>query len=143
MGATAVVAIYQASQSIYDIFNKTVVLYDGGQIYFAQTDDARRFFIDMGFHCPERQTTADFLASLTNPAELKMKRGKESAERKLLLEDIDQFDREFPTGGNQLAKFRKARRPQQAGGSLLLAVCFIYAYASSPVSCPWPPEIAR
>ncbi|KAK0441238.1 ABC-2 type transporter-domain-containing protein [Desarmillaria tabescens] len=132
MGATAVVAIYQASQTIYDIFDKAVVLYEGRQIYFGRTDDAKRFFVDMGFHCPERQTTADFLTSLTNPAERKIRPGfeskvprtpdefarawKESAERKLLLEDIDQFDGEFPIGGNQLAMFRKARRSQQARG---------------------------
>ena len=33
-GSAAVVAIYQASQSIYDIFDKVAVLYEGRQIYF-------------------------------------------------------------------------------------------------------------
>ncbi|KAK0199278.1 AtrD, ABC-transporter [Desarmillaria ectypa] len=132
VGATAVVAIYQASQDIYDIFDKAVVLYEGRQIYFGRTETAKRFFVEMGFHCPERQTTADFLTSLTNPAERQVRPGyeskvprtpdefarawKESGERKRLLQEIDEFDREYPVGGDQLDKFRVSRKAQQAKG---------------------------
>ncbi len=86
----------------------------------------------MGFHCPERQTTADFLTSLTNPAERQVRPGyeskvprtpdefakawKESDERKRLVQEIDRFDREFPVGGDQLDKFRVSRKAQQAKG---------------------------
>ena len=68
-GSTAIVAIYQASQSIYDVFDKVALLYEGRQIYFGEKDAAKTFFINMGFDCPLRQTTADFLTSLTSPAE--------------------------------------------------------------------------
>ncbi|KAL3472647.1 hypothetical protein BJX99DRAFT_249516 [Aspergillus californicus] len=37
-------------------------------IYFGYTTDAKMFFVDMGFECPGRQTTADFLISLTRPS---------------------------------------------------------------------------
>ena len=33
-GSTAAVAIYQASQSIYDVFDKVVVLYEGRQVRY-------------------------------------------------------------------------------------------------------------
>ncbi|PGH08877.1 hypothetical protein AJ80_07749 [Polytolypa hystricis UAMH7299] len=121
-GNTAVVAIYQASQSIYDIFDKAIVLYDGRQIYFGKADDAKRYFVEMGFHCPDRQTTGDFLTSLTNPAERQVRQGFErlvprtpdefvkrwmdSQERQTLLVDIDTYNNEFPLGGQQLEKFQ-------------------------------------
>lgn len=128
--STALVAIYQASQSIYDIFDKVVVLYEGRQIYFGRTTDAKDFFVEMGFHCPERATTGDFLTSLTNPAERIVREGFEgrvprtpeefaavwnnSKERATLLQDIESFEGEFPVGGEQLAKFQQSRKASQA-----------------------------
>ncbi|KAK9855241.1 hypothetical protein MYU51_002589 [Penicillium brevicompactum] len=77
-GSSAIVSLYQASQAIYDLFDKAIVLYEGRQIYFGSATDARRFFIDMGFDCPERQTTGDFLTSLTSPSERIVRAGFES-----------------------------------------------------------------
>ncbi|THU83339.1 putative ABC multidrug transporter [Dendrothele bispora CBS 962.96] len=131
-GTTAVVAIYQASQSIYDLFDKVTVLYEGRQIYFGRTEDARQFFVEMGFLCPERQTTADFLTSLTNPYERQArpgyenlvprtpdefaKRWQESDERQQLLQEIGEWNRQYPVGGEQLDKFRQSRKSAQAKG---------------------------
>ncbi|ODV77050.1 multidrug resistance protein [Suhomyces tanzawaensis NRRL Y-17324] len=67
--ATPLIAIYQCSQDAYDLFDKVVVLYEGYQIFFGKADQAKDFFVRMGWECPQRQTTADFLTSLTNPAE--------------------------------------------------------------------------
>nr|A0A1V0QSE4.1 RecName: Full=ABC-type transporter eriD; AltName: Full=Erinacine biosynthesis cluster protein D [Hericium erinaceus]ARE72241.1 ABC-transporter [Hericium erinaceus] len=132
-GATAVVAIYQASQAIYDLFDKVVVLYEGQQIYFGRADRAKQFFIDMGFECPPRQTTADFLTSLTNPGECLPRPGFEgrvprtadefaaawrnSRDRQELLQEIERFNDEFPEDGEHLEKFKKARKLIQAKGS--------------------------
>ena len=65
----AVVAIYQCSQKAYDMFDKVCLLYDGYQIYFGPTSEAKQYFLDMGYVCPARQTTADFLTSITSPSE--------------------------------------------------------------------------
>lgn len=132
VGSTAAVAIYQASQGIYNIFDKVVVLYEGRQIYFGPTDTAKAFFVDMGFHCPERATTGDFLTSLTNPAERVIRPGfegrvpktpdefadawKRSDERARLLGEIQKFEAEFPIGGQQLQHFQRSRDAQQAKG---------------------------
>ncbi|KAJ9497454.1 GTPase-activating protein [Exophiala xenobiotica] len=70
-GLTSLIAIYQASQAIYDLCDKAIVLYEGKQIYFGPTDEAKAYFEDMGWHCPPRQTTGDFLTSITNPRERK------------------------------------------------------------------------
>ena len=134
-GATAAVAIYQASQNIYDQFDKAVVLYEGRQIYFGPCNKAREYFVNMGYHCAERAITSDFLTSLTNPMERVVRQGfenqvprtpdefakrwQESEERRKLLQEIDAFDSEFPVGGDQLKGFQKARQAQQAKGQRL------------------------
>jgi ABC-type multidrug transport system ATPase subunit len=134
-GCTAAVAIYQASQSIYDVFDKVSLLYEGRQIYFGNIHRAKEFFLNLGFHCPERQTTADFLTSLTSPLEREVRPGferstpktpdefakvwLESEDRKELLRDIEEFEKQHPVGGEHLETFKTARRAQQARGQRL------------------------
>ncbi|KAF9895076.1 hypothetical protein FE257_004705 [Aspergillus nanangensis] len=129
-GSTACVAIYQASQNAYDIFDKVVVLYEGHQIYFGPTQNARQFFIDMGFDCPSRQTTGDFLTSLTSPTERRVRSGYEdkvprtpaefakrwqsSQEFTRLTQEIDAFEGEYPIGGDSYKAFGEARRLMQS-----------------------------
>ncbi|KZV91188.1 hypothetical protein EXIGLDRAFT_676351 [Exidia glandulosa HHB12029] len=129
-GATSLVAIYQASQSAYDLFDKVIVLYEGRQIYFGKTTEAKEFFTKRGFVCAERQTTGDFLTSLTNPAERIVASGwenkvprtadefakmwKESPERAQLLREIEQYNAAFPLNGPALESFRDSRRAQQS-----------------------------
>lgn len=64
---TCIVCIYQAGQQLYDVFDKVTVVYSGYQIYFGPADCAKKYFTDMGFDCPARQTTADFLTAVTDP----------------------------------------------------------------------------
>ncbi|CAG8139031.1 unnamed protein product [Penicillium olsonii] len=129
-GTTACVAIYQASQNAYDVFDKVTVLYEGEQIYFGPTGEAREFFTNMGFECPSRQTTADFLTSLTSPTERRVKPGCEgktprtpaefaqrwqnSPEYARLRDEIAAFDKEHPIGGQSLTTFSEARRLMQS-----------------------------
>lgn len=130
-GTTALVAIYQASQAIYDVFDKVMVLYQGHQIYFGKADTARQYFIDMGYECPERQTTADFLTSLTNPTERRVRPGFErtvprtpqefvqwwdgSRQRQALIQEIEERN-EAQEGGRQVALFTNSRAAQKAKG---------------------------
>ena len=67
--ATPLIAIYQCSQEAYDLFDNVIVLYEGYQIYFGPALAAKEFFLRMGYECRQRQTSADYLTSLTNPAE--------------------------------------------------------------------------
>ena len=77
LDVTSLIAIYQCSQDAYDLFDNCILLYEGHQIYSGSAKDAKDFFIRMGFKCPKRQTTADFLTSLTNPAERIVRKGYE------------------------------------------------------------------
>lgn len=77
-GSAHAVAIYQASQQIYDLFDKAIVLYEGRTIYYGPASKARAFFEKQGWTCDQRQTTGDFLTGLTNPSERKAKSGMEN-----------------------------------------------------------------
>ena len=130
-GATHAVAIYQASQAIYDLFDKTIVLFEGRQIYFGPATEARQYFEDMGWYCPPRQTTGDFLTSVTNASERKPKEGFESKvprtpdefERywrqsencKRAMAEIEEHEIEYPVGGSDtIGTFREAHHEAQA-----------------------------
>ncbi|KAG0005760.1 hypothetical protein BGZ80_009616 [Entomortierella chlamydospora] len=77
MNKATMVSIYQASENIYDLFDKVLLLYDGRCIYLGPANQARQYFIDLGFECPARQTTADFLTAVTDSHERKARRGFE------------------------------------------------------------------
>lgn len=77
LDATPLIAIYQCSQDAYDLFDNVIVLYEGYQIFFGKASEAKQFFLDMGYECPQRQTTADYLTSLTNPDERVVRPGFE------------------------------------------------------------------
>jgi ATP-binding cassette subfamily G (WHITE) protein 2 (SNQ2) len=62
---TTIVSIYQASESLYSLFDKVCVLSEGRMVYFGPTNQARDYFLSLGYMPQaERQTTADFLVSV-------------------------------------------------------------------------------
>jgi ATP-binding cassette subfamily G (WHITE) protein 2 (PDR) len=131
-GSTACVAIYQSPQAAYDLFDKALVLYEGRQIFFGKTTDAKAYFVNMGFHCPDRQTDADFLTSMTSPLERIVRKGfegrvprtpdefaqrwLESPERAALLRDIEAYEQKYPIGGEASQRFKESRQLQKAKG---------------------------
>ena len=103
-----------------------MLLYEGRQIYFGNIHAAEDFFVNLGFECAPRQVTADFLTSLTNPLERRVRPGFESKtpstpdefaavwklsqERDVLLQEIDMFNKQYPIGGPSLDAFRHFRK---------------------------------
>lgn len=124
------VSLYQASQDAYDLFDKVTVLYEGRQIYFGSTKTAKQFFEKMGYVCPERQTTGDFLTSLTSAKERVAAPGMEekvprtpdefaaywesSPEYRALLQEIDQFNIDYPFEGESVQKFSASLQANKA-----------------------------
>jgi len=64
---STIVSIYQAGETLYNIFDKVCVIYEGRMAYFGPASEARQYFIDMGYKPANRQTTPDFLISVTDP----------------------------------------------------------------------------
>ncbi|AQZ16916.1 hypothetical protein BZL39_K05110 [Zygosaccharomyces parabailii] len=65
--STAFVTIYQASENIYQEFDKVCLLHSGRQIYFGPAGEAKSYFERLGYECPPRQATAEFLTAITDP----------------------------------------------------------------------------
>lgn len=128
--STACVSIYQAPQSAYDLFDKATVLYEGRQIFFGPAHEAKQYFVDLGFECPARQTTPDFLTSMTSPLERIIRPGfediaprtpdefaalwKKSAAYARLQTQIEEYKVAHPFGGVDAEKFRAHKRAQQS-----------------------------
>ncbi|KAK4494347.1 hypothetical protein PRZ48_014645 [Zasmidium cellare] len=151
-GSTSAVAIYQAPQAAYDVFDKVTVLYEGRQIYFGPAQEAQAFFERMGFTCPEGQTTPDFLTSLTNPVERVITPGYEasvphtpdefasrwqqSQERRRLQDEIAAFNDEFPIGGENYHTFHLLRK-QEKSKHQRTASPYTLSYYRQILLCMW------
>ncbi|KAH7099818.1 pleiotropic drug resistance ABC transporter [Auriculariales sp. MPI-PUGE-AT-0066] len=66
-GGANAVSLYQASENLYDLFDKVCVIYEGRMAYFGPADRARQYFMDLGYEPANRQTTPDFLVAVTDP----------------------------------------------------------------------------
>jgi hypothetical protein len=71
------VALYQAGESLYNLFDKVLLIDQGRCAYFGPTENAKAYFEGLGFICPPRWTTADFLTSVTDKHERQIKEGWE------------------------------------------------------------------
>lgn len=88
---TTIATLYQASNSIYNIFDKVLVLDEGYCIFFGPTDAAKPYFESLGFYCPPRKSTPDFLTGLCNPLEREFRPGFEDIAPKHASEFQDRY----------------------------------------------------
>lgn len=126
---TTVAALYQAGANVYELFDKVTVLYEGKQVYFGSTLNAKQYFEEMGFECPKRQTTAEFLISVTDIndriARPEMKRKvpktaaefqaywKASPEYRLLKAEIEAYRQKFTAEGTKAMIDESLRQEKQ------------------------------
>ncbi|CEJ54144.1 hypothetical protein PMG11_00466 [Penicillium brasilianum] len=64
---TTMATLYQAGETLYNYFDKVLVIYEGRQAFFGKIDEAREYFEDLGFVRAKGQTTAEFLSYVTDP----------------------------------------------------------------------------
>lgn len=75
---TTLVTLYQAGEGIYELMDKVLVIDAGRMIYQGPANEAKQYMIDLGFYCPERETTADFLTAITDPKQRIFREGYEA-----------------------------------------------------------------
>jgi len=73
---TTFVSLYQASQNIYNQFDKVMVIDQGRQVFFGPAGEARGYFEGLGFLEKPRQTTPDYLTGCTDEFEREYKPGR-------------------------------------------------------------------
>ncbi|KAK3385327.1 ATP-binding cassette transporter [Podospora didyma] len=147
---TCAVSMYQAPQSAYDLFDKTLVLYEGRQIYFGPASKAKQYFVNLGFECPARQTTPDFVTSMTFPAERISRPGynpprtagdfaaawRNSPDYKALQAEIEEYKTQHPIGGPDATGFRQLKMMHQAKGQRLRSP-YTLTYSQQVRLCMW------
>lgn len=151
-GQTCAVSIYQAPQTAYDLFDKALVIYEGRQIFFGPADEAKAYFINLGFECPDRQTTPDFLTSMTAPSERVVRPGfenkvprtpdefhtcwKQSQQYQIVRAEIESYKSLYPINGSSADAFRENKHSAQAKGQRLKSP-FTLSYMQQVQLCLW------
>ncbi|KAJ5168761.1 CDR ABC transporter [Penicillium canariense] len=74
---STLVALYQASENLFNLFDKVILIEDGKCAFFGRSEDAKAYFENLGFECPSRWTTPDFLTSVSDTNARKVKPGWE------------------------------------------------------------------
>lgn len=142
---TTIVSIYQAGEKLYEVFDKVCLIYEGRMVYFGPADQAREYFIDMGYEPANRQTTADFLVAVTDPLGRKQRKDydpsvhgplpqtpaafesyyRNSDLRKMNFEDLKAYKRDFVREDKSHAYLESARAEHSHFSRK--KVCFIHA----------------
>ena len=99
---TTLVTLYQAGEQIYELMDKVLVIDEGRMIYQGPAKDAKEYFQNLGLYCPERETTADFLTSVTDPVQRVFQKGRENSAPKTA-EDFERAFRSSPSYQKVLA----------------------------------------
>lgn len=76
---TTFVTLYQAGESIYELMDKVLVIDSGRMLYQGPANEAKQYFVDLGFYCPPQSTTADFLTSICDPNARQFQPGREAS----------------------------------------------------------------
>ncbi|KAJ7455204.1 pleiotropic drug resistance ABC transporter [Mycena galericulata] len=137
--ATTIVSIYQASETLYSLFDKVCVLSEGRMVYFGPADQARDYFLSLGYAPQaERQTTPDFIVSVTDPAGRVVRPGLSPEEEKARprssaelaehflasplmaknREDIDAYNEECAPGQkDRVQQYKRSAQAEHAKGT--------------------------
>ncbi|KAL4783892.1 ABC-2 type transporter-domain-containing protein [Aspergillus varians] len=76
-GKATLMTLYQASDAIYDLVDKVVLIDEGRMLYQGPAHEAKAYFEDLGYECGEMQTVSDFLTSITVPGSRRFRSGWE------------------------------------------------------------------
>ena len=128
---TTFVTLYQAGEGIYELMDKVLVIDQGRMIYQGPAKEAKQYFTNMGLVCPERETTADFLTSVTDPKQRIVRKGFESSvprsttdfeaafrcsdHYRKLLADVDDYEKHLGnTGFGDAKEFEQSVQEQKS-----------------------------
>ncbi|KAL1843554.1 hypothetical protein VTJ49DRAFT_1147 [Mycothermus thermophilus] len=78
LGLATIATLYQASNNIYQLFDKVLILDGGKQVFYGPMKAARPFMESLGFACQEGANIADYLTGVTVPTERRVMPGYET-----------------------------------------------------------------
>ncbi|KAL4893646.1 ABC-2 type transporter-domain-containing protein [Aspergillus ambiguus] len=77
-GKATLMTLYQASDAIYDLVDKVLLIDEGRMLYQGPASEAKGYFEGLGYEAAEMQTVSDFLTSITVPERRRFKPGWET-----------------------------------------------------------------
>lgn len=77
---TTFVSLYQASENIYQLFDKVMVIDEGRQVYFGPAKEARAYFEGLGFAPRPRLTSPDYVCGCTDEFERQYATGRSAVD---------------------------------------------------------------
>ncbi|TWU72067.1 hypothetical protein ED733_003385 [Metarhizium rileyi] len=117
---TTLTTLYQAGEGIYDLMDKVLVIDEGRMLYQGPAKEAKQYFVDLGFYCPPRQTTADFLTSVSDVNARHFRQGfehrcpktaeelerafRQSRAYQVVLDDVNSFEKQVNDTGHSDAQ---------------------------------------
>ncbi|AEO59095.1 hypothetical protein MYCTH_2307069 [Thermothelomyces thermophilus ATCC 42464] len=131
---TTFVSLYQASENIYSLFDKVMVIDEGRQVYFGPASVARAYFEGLGFLPRPRQTTPDYVTGCTDAYEREYQEGRsaenaphspetleaafrESKFARDLDEEMSEYKKKLAEEAQRYEDFRVAVREQKRRGA--------------------------
>jgi ATP-binding cassette, subfamily G (WHITE), member 2, SNQ2 len=126
--------LYQASENIYNLFDRVLVIDGGKQVFFGPASAARSYFEGLGFLPRARQTTPDYVVGMTDEYEREYAAGrseanaphspatleaafKESVYAKALDEEMAEYKKALAEEADKFDDFRVAVREQKRHGA--------------------------
>ncbi|KAI0043049.1 hypothetical protein FA95DRAFT_1631947 [Auriscalpium vulgare] len=133
---STIVSIYQAGESLYKLFDKVCIIYEGRMAYFGRADEARQYFIDMGYEPAYRQTTADFLVAVTDPNGRIVREGFEQRVARTPAEFAERFlaSPEGTANRDEMAEYNQRGDPAERRKSYRQSVIMEHASTQSKKS---------
>jgi ATP-binding cassette, subfamily G (WHITE), member 2, SNQ2 len=81
---------YQAGESIYELFDKVLIMGQGRQVFYGPPSEARAYFEGLGYNPLPRQSTADYLTGCTDPNERQYAPGRSAQDTPSTPEMLEQ-----------------------------------------------------
>ncbi|KAL2127450.1 hypothetical protein VTI74DRAFT_10703 [Chaetomium olivicolor] len=128
---TTLATLYQAGESIYQHFDKVILLDSGHEIFFGPIGEAKPYFEELGFVCDPGQTTAEFLTSVTDPARRRIRPGSAGASLQAL-EDLARAFRDSAVFARLQSDLRELRESYVSQPDLV---------PTSPIELSYPEQI--
>ncbi|KAL1628660.1 ATP-binding cassette transporter snq2 [Neofusicoccum ribis] len=148
---TTFVTLYQAGEQIYELMDKVMVIDAGKCVYSGPAKDAKQYFIDLGYFCPERQTTPDFLTAVTDPNERRFRDGFRDRAPKTpdelekayrtsdvyrgVLRDLEEYERELEENNYADAREFEATTREQKSKTVMKKSSYTVSFLRQVYAC--------
>ncbi len=90
LDSTTFISLYQASEAIWELFDRVLVIDNGRCVYYGPRTEARQYFMNLGFQDRPRSTSADWITGCTDKYERIFQEGRDESNVPCDAESLEQ-----------------------------------------------------